>query len=144
MGRLRSKKIDPKENNGCEIKLRWRMKPSKTGQAGGRKPTKTFLKDDSKDALSLAADKWHILCLKENHEEEEEENTPLFADEGGREITIAESRRWLNRKVEEAVFGDAFIKNHSLRIGGATTYENSPERGALTAVSIGLWTSVAR
>lgn len=72
-GRLSWERIDPKENHGCEVKLRCRMKPSKTDQTRDRKPAKIFLKDDSKGALSLAAAIWHMPSLKEKPKEGEEE-----------------------------------------------------------------------
>lgn len=77
MGRLSWERIDPKENHGCEVRLRWFMKPSKTDQTGGKKPAKTFLKDDTEDALSLAAAIWHMLSLREKPKEGEEENTGI-------------------------------------------------------------------
>lgn len=70
-------KICPKENHGCDIKLLWRMKQSKTDQYGGRKPDETFLKDNSRDAFSPAASIFHMLSLMEKQKEGEEENTPV-------------------------------------------------------------------
>lgn len=59
-------------------------------------------------------------------------------------MTAAASRKKLAEKVEEAGLSGKFIKGHSLRIGGASAYDNSSTAGAATAGFMGFWTSGAR
>lgn len=112
-------KIYPEANYGFEIKLCWYMKPSQADQTGERNQSKTFVKDDKEGALSLVASIWNMLGLRQKPNEGEEESTPVFSESDGRETTVAEYRKMLKEKVEEAGLGAAFIKGHSLQIGGA-------------------------
>lgn len=70
---------------------------------------------------------------------------PFFLDpETGKDITLESSKRLLADKVREALLSPQHVKGHSLRIGGATAYENSPDGGSITAGFLGLWASGAR
>lgn len=81
------------------MKLRKSMKPSKTDQSGGKKPAKTFLKGDGPNALSLAAEICRIYSLQQKPKDGEEENTPEFTGTEGKEISLFESRRTLNKNL---------------------------------------------
>lgn len=57
-GRLIWEEVDPDKHEDCKWRLRCLLKPDKTDQVRERGCEKTFLKDDTEDALSVASAIW--------------------------------------------------------------------------------------
>lgn len=141
IGRLKWECIDPRTHHGCDMILRWDMKPRKTDQSGEKDFEKTFLVDNEYDSLSAGAAIEHTLNVRGWREKSD----PLFLDyKTGKEVTLATSRKKLAEKVKEAGLSEKFMKGHSLLIGAASAYANSSAAGPATASFMGFWTSGAR
>lgn len=106
---------------------------------------KNLLVDIDRNAISTGFGISSLLHMRGYKEDLDLINKPLLADtESGKQVTIESSRKVLVEKVKEAALSPQHKKGHSLRIGGATVYPNSPKGGFITAVSLGLWASGAR
>ena len=125
------------------VRLILTLKPNKTNQSGEEVQTKSFMIDENPGAIS-AGKALKDMISGDDHRGDPAQ-TPLFRDpRTGRELTYELSRKWLSIMAERAGFKDIGQHTHSLRIGGATAYANSPSGGELCASMMGLWRSAAR
>lgn len=145
VGRFTCEDVEPEENGGCKTRMSWRLKPKKTDQGGENSFEKTFLADSDRSATSAVFAIYSLTHKMGYCDDWDHLNVPLLLDpDTGKEVTISSSRTMLAMKVREADLSPQHIKRHSLRIGGATAYENSREGGSITVVLLGLWESGAR
>lgn len=141
IGRLLWENVDPKPHHGCEMRLQWTMKQSKTDQSVEKAFERSFLVDHDHDILSAEAAIEYMLTNRGHYEKDD----PLFIYPNTRkEVTIAASKRKLAKRVEEAGFSGKFIEGHSLRIGGSSAYANYGAAGPATAGFMGFWTLGSR
>lgn len=145
VGRILWEPVNPNGYRGCKTQMLWRLKPSKTDQAGETRFEETFLVDHDPNVISAGAAISAMLHKRAYSDDWGHVNIPLFLDpDTGKEVTINASRNMLSTKVREAGLTPDHMKGHSLRIGGATAYANSPSGGSVTSGFLGLWASGAR
>lgn len=141
--RISWESIDHEENHGCELKMRWRLKPSKTDEAGTMGFEKTFLLDPKPCASSAAHAIRHMPAPKAAIDISMDKALLFMDVKTGKKISITHSSRELTKRVEQAVLYKVIIKGYSLMIGGATSYANSTAAGTDTVEFIGFWASGA-
>lgn len=125
--------------------MRWRLKPSKTVPSGENRLENILLVDGDRSSISAGFAISSPLHMRGDKDYWDLLNTPLFLDPNtGNEVTIASSRKMLAQKVKEVGLSPQHVKSHSLRIGGATADENSPNCRLITVVFLCLWASGAR
>lgn len=119
------------------------MKPTKTDQAGEKGFQKTFVVDKTDDSLSAGYAILHM--LKNDVVKGDQSTVPLFRDkETNREISYTYAKQRLKDVLIMAGLRSLATGIHSLRIGGATAYCNSPNGGEIVAGYMGLWVSDAK
>lgn len=130
LGRLSWEHVDAISNAGYGTWLRWRLKPSKTDQAGENRHEKTFLVDESVGGLSAGKAIKDMLSRRTTPARKPLESLPIFSyAEDGSEVKIEDSRSYFMCKLKEAGLNEQFLRGYSLRIGGATAYANSGPTG---------------
>lgn len=144
MGRITWEDVAPEDNGGCKTRTRWILKPNKTDQGGENHFEKTFMVNEDRSAISASFSISSLFHKREYRNDWDHLSIPLFLDpDTGKEITIARSRKMLAMKAQEAGLSLYHIKGHSLRIGGATEYANTPEGCSITASFLDLRVSRA-
>lgn len=100
------------------------LKPTKKDQAETKGFEKTFLLEPKPDALSAAQAIKHMVELRGKVITDRKYYPLVQEEQTGNQISLTNSRRELAKIIEHARIPKALIKGHSLRIGGATAYDN--------------------
>jgi hypothetical protein len=118
------------------------LKPTKTDPTGEEQWEKSFRVDNTPGALSAGAALIDMLLNDPSPSLIAESTVPMFRHpETGSELTYAQSSVFLQELLQNAGYDTVTLKNHSLRIGGATSIANDPLGGDFVAGCAGLWTS---
>lgn len=113
------------------------LKPTKIYQAGEQCFVPTFISYMNPESVS--AGESILSILEKNRKWGRDEETPIFRNQDGEEISYEESNKELAKASNEANLSDLALDTHLLRIGGATAYANSPSGGELVAGFMELW-----
>lgn len=122
----------------------WRLKHSKTYPIKSPHFEKTFLVDGDRNTISSGFSISIFVHMLRYKDDWDLLNTPLFVDpESGKKITIPSSRKYLAEKEKRAGLSPQHINGHSLIVGVATAYSNSPQDVSITAGFLCVWASGA-
>lgn len=134
--------IKYKDGNNEAVKLVLFQNPSETDPSGKRCFENGFVIDQSPSYLSAGKALWNI--LRHDPETGGRETAPLFQDRTtGNEVTYGASKSRLIKSIHDAVIDMEGLSSHSLRVGGATPFANSPEGGYFVSGCMDLWRSHA-
>lgn len=64
VGRIMWEEVQTSSNHGCAMKMRWKLKPTKTYQARTKGSEKSFLLDKKPEALSAAKEVQRMVELR--------------------------------------------------------------------------------
>jgi len=141
-GRLSARKAFTSEGKVLGIKMVIRMKPVKNDRHNVRLKEKSFVIDESEDALSAGAALVNMLRGDKNTIDNEK--VPLFRDPvTNKEITTCQSRNFFKKMLRAAGLHELATGNHCLRIGGTSAVYMAKGGGEATAMRHGCWLSTA-